>query len=781
MTSIESGAYFGDKTDLENQWNEIQRKLNNKKKDMDKFENGGSLQGIECACIIEKYEDGGEIVYNGMKLSMYVKQVNNKDVFCVKFDGKPSENILIMLKKNGFRYYAPTKEWTSWNRNAYNWATSQFSQQNENTEQTFENENKNEIIILKPNKTINPNSHYIIRILQSAKNVEDHYSKMRMDDSYDYFTEPSSVEELIKRWQNKDKKYYDLKLKYLGQGNFKLEYGWQASFSFESDIVKDYVEPKTVNNSGKYPKNDLFVNLESFENINNENKEFEQLFNIEKLNFIESDLSEFEENDIILYLNDINRFSKIEIARVHKYSVSWQSWSHGGDGNKSENIENHIELRKISTDGYIHNMKKKYNVLKLNNIEDYIKYTPIEVRIKSTYAYETTLDENIRGIISCVNNNKHYIGKLNRSIKNSKIWEENIKANIKNLLVRKKAFLSVENKYPEAVRIFLRESKEDQQLRRSLWLNELKENGIDEIPQHNKFDMLEKQLKYNIEKGKYGIERSKNINVFNLYQYLEENSNNISEEKYSYFNVVDDSNENKEVENNNDDDNDYINESVVSEKLDTVSEVENLKDKNNASDVLSIKIENWQSELEFSDDESEKKALELLIKINKKRQLNINEKYEDGGLINSNCENGCAIVGNSHLNGGVQGIVNGEKYIELEGDEIVICEKAVNDPKKRVFIGTNAQILDKINTSNGGNKLLNKYGNFIYKVSDEYQTVKFKFGQVVINKKAVLDKNTYTYKGTNKEILSLINESTGGKPIFKKGGEIYQTELDFSI
>ena len=43
---------------------------------------------------------------------------------------------------------------------------------------------------------------------------------------------------------------------------------------------------------------------------------------------------------------------------------------------------------------------------------------------------------------------------------------------------------------------------------------------------------------------------------------------------------------------------------------------ENLKDKNNLTDVLSIKIENWKAELEFCDNESERKAIELLIKIN---------------------------------------------------------------------------------------------------------------------------------------------------------------------
>ena len=67
---------------------------------------------------------------------------------------------------------------------------------------------------------------------------------------------------------------------------------------------------------------------------------------------------------------------------------------------------------------------------------------------------------------------------------------------------------------------------------------------------------------------------------------------------------------------------------------------ENLKDKNNLTDVLSIKIENWQSELEFCDNESEIKALILLIKINKIRQENSIDKLEKGGKLDYLAPNG---------------------------------------------------------------------------------------------------------------------------------------------
>lgn len=57
-------------------------------------------------------------------------------------------------------------------------------------------------------------------------------------------------------------------------------------------------------------------------------------------------------------------------------------------------------------------------------------------------------------------------------------------------------------------------------------------------------------------------------------------------------------------------------------------------------------------------------------------------------------------------------------------------------------------------------------------VVEDTEPIEVEGGEAIINKKAVSKKGTKVRKGTNKKILSDINEETGGVPIMKKGGKI---------
>ena len=139
------------------------------------------------------------------------------------------------------------------------------------------------------------------------------------------------------------------------------------------------------------------------------------------------------------------------------------------------------------------------------------------------------------------------------------------------------------------------------------------------------------------------------------------------------------------------------------------------KDKNNASDVLSIKIENWQSELEFCDDESERKALILLIKINKKRLesikvLNKNEvQYKkDNYIDDDNNNNNLKVVrDNYYYTYRKDDIFHETEVIDkfkYKGIDFFICKQK----------DTYLLCLDKIGLSIGG-YALNKGLDFIKK------------------------------------------------------------------
>ena len=129
------------------------------------------------------------------------------------------------------------------------------------------------------------------------------------------------------------------------------------------------------------------------------------------------------------------------------------------------------------------------------------------------------------------------------------------------------------------------------------------------------------------------------------------------------------------------------------------------------------------------------------------------------------CTDGCYLDGTrSHKKGGIKSeLENSDKTVEMESEEYVVCKKAANDNSVNTYTGTNREIVKKINNSFGGNDKV---------VRDSDNTIIVESGQVVINKKSMNDPNTYTYTGTNKQILSEINQKGGGVAIYENGGII---------
>lgn len=82
-------------------------------------------------------------------------------------------------------------------------------------------------------------------------------------------------------------------------------------------------------------------------------------------------------------------------------------------------------------------------------------------------------------------------------------------------------------------------------------------------------------------------------------------------------------------------------------------------------------------------------------------------EYKNGGELKHNQGAvGGYLVGNSHANGGIKAINKSTNSpLEMEGGEVVITKKAVDDPNKYEFEGemlTNREILSRINQSGGG-------------------------------------------------------------------------------
>lgn len=105
-------------------------------------------------------------------------------------------------------------------------------------------------------------------------------------------------------------------------------------------------------------------------------------------------------------------------------------------------------------------------------------------------------------------------------------------------------------------------------------------------------------------------------------------------------------------------------------------------------------------------------APEVLSKGGKMRELLLAHKYKSGGALHNDkgvkddAKEGGLFVGQSHADGGIKAYnISTQQPIEVEGGEIIITKKAVDDGEKREFEGemlTNKEILSRINESGGG-------------------------------------------------------------------------------
>jgi hypothetical protein len=103
---------------------------------------------------------------------------------------------------------------------------------------------------------------------------------------------------------------------------------------------------------------------------------------------------------------------------------------------------------------------------------------------------------------------------------------------------------------------------------------------------------------------------------------------------------------------------------------------------------------------------------EVLSKGGKMRELLLPNKYKSGGALHNaegikdDAKEGGLFVGRSHATGGIKAYnVSTQQPIEVEGGEVIITKKAVDDGEKREFEGemlTNKEILSRINESGGG-------------------------------------------------------------------------------
>ncbi len=109
---------------------------------------------------------------------------------------------------------------------------------------------------------------------------------------------------------------------------------------------------------------------------------------------------------------------------------------------------------------------------------------------------------------------------------------------------------------------------------------------------------------------------------------------------------------------------------------------------------------------------SNEASSEILSKGGKMRALLLEHKYKSGGALHNaegvkdDAKEGGLFVGQSHANGGIKAYnVSTQQPIEVEGGEVIITKKAVDDTEKREFEGemlTNKEILSRINESGGG-------------------------------------------------------------------------------
>lgn len=149
--------------------------------------------------------------------------------------------------------------------------------------------------------------------------------------------------------------------------------------------------------------------------------------------------------------------------------------------------------------------------------------------------------------------------------------------------------------------------------------------------------------------------------------------------------------------------------------------------------------------------------------------------YDKSGkkVTTDDATKGGMAVGASHAEGGIKGVVGGEKKIEIERKEPVITADVSTNPKKYSFNGkelTGKEVLSAINQENGGVPLAD--GGDLQNVGTDQRPLKFKGSEMIITSPVTSNPKKYNFNGkemTGVEIASCINQDNGGLG-FAKGG-----------
>jgi hypothetical protein len=124
---------------------------------------------------------------------------------------------------------------------------------------------------------------------------------------------------------------------------------------------------------------------------------------------------------------------------------------------------------------------------------------------------------------------------------------------------------------------------------------------------------------------------------------------------------------------------------------------------------------------------------------------------------------GGIFVGKLHSEGGIPLVVKDTgQSIEVETDEPLIPNEALDNTKIKRRKGTNKEILHNINKEVGA-KGMNEKATEVHS------------GDAIVCRRSAYDKTKRTYIGTDKQIVSAINQS-GGCKVIEKGGKAIEPD-----
>lgn len=157
--------------------------------------------------------------------------------------------------------------------------------------------------------------------------------------------------------------------------------------------------------------------------------------------------------------------------------------------------------------------------------------------------------------------------------------------------------------------------------------------------------------------------------------------------------------------------------------------------------------------------------------------------YKEGGIIEGRLHSECGDDGC----GRKFQVGEGGHIIEAERDEAVIVANAFNDNQKYTIKGTPSQIASAINVIGGGKNFdkgatIQKEGKNIELPELKQEAVDtdvddiIDSGSIIINRRSMADKKTYTVTGTLKQIASQINSLNGNGVVITEGGSIKEMQ-----